>query len=74
MIWCQLSLIWWNEAFLAPFTDDEFGAVIEIVHYLKCKKGGRIGEVGLKIDISKAYDHVSWVYLRAIMLKLGFAS
>lgn len=31
----------------------------EIVHYLKCKRGGRMGEAALKIDISKAYDRVS---------------
>lgn len=27
----------------------------------------------MKIDLSKAYDRVSWKYLERMMLKLGFA-
>ena len=29
--------------------------------------------VVLKIDLSKAYDHVNWTYLRVIMSKMGFS-
>ncbi|PNX63931.1 ribonuclease H, partial [Trifolium pratense] len=37
---------------------------IEVIHALKRKTTGRIGELALKIDISKAYDKVDWGFLR----------
>lgn len=39
---------------------------------MKCKERGKHGEVVLKIDISKAYEHVDWRFLKEIMLKMGF--
>lgn len=33
---------------------------------------GRLVDVALKIDISKAYDRVDWGYLHCMMLKMGF--
>lgn len=46
----------------------------EIMHFLKRKRQGNEGVATLKIDIAKAYDRVEWDFLRAIMLKMGFAA
>lgn len=32
----------------------------EVIHHMKMKKRGTDCEVALKLDISKAYDRVSW--------------
>ncbi|KAH9680917.1 reverse transcriptase domain-containing protein [Citrus sinensis] len=46
----------------------------EIVHYLKRKRQGKEGVAALKIDMSKAYDRIEWGFLKAIMLRMGFAA
>lgn len=46
----------------------------EMIHYLKRRKHGKLGDVALKIDISKAYDCVHWGFLQKILLKFGFHS
>jgi hypothetical protein len=40
---------------------------------MKSKTKGRVGDVALKLDISKAYDRIGWEYLRGVMEKMGFA-
>ena len=44
----------------------------EIVHYLKRKKQGKNGIAALKIDMSKAYDRIEWLFLKSMMLRMGF--
>lgn len=46
----------------------------ECIHVLKAKRKGKTGWVSLKLDTSKAYDRVEWVYLEQIMLSMNFAS
>jgi hypothetical protein len=45
---------------------------METIHHMKCKVKGKVGEVALKIDISKAYGRVEWRYLLNVMRKMGF--
>ena len=45
----------------------------ETMHHINQKRGGKIGEMALKLDMSKAYDRVEWVCLEKIMEKLGFS-
>ena len=44
----------------------------EMMHHISQKKSGRMGDLALKLDISKAYDRVEWIWLEKIMQKLGF--
>ena len=52
-------------------TDNIFLAS-EVLHYLKLCMRGRIGDVALKLDISKAYDRVDWGFLQFMLSKMGF--
>ncbi|GAU48422.1 hypothetical protein TSUD_405520 [Trifolium subterraneum] len=47
---------------------------MEVIHALKRRTRGRIGELALKIDISKAYDKVDWGFLKGMLLRLGFSN
>lgn len=53
---------------------DNVLVAIEIIHHMKSKVKGKVGEFTLKIDISKAFDKVDWRYLSVILFKMGFNS
>ncbi|XP_021734057.1 uncharacterized protein LOC110700767 [Chenopodium quinoa] len=46
----------------------------EIFHSMKRKGEGRDGSVALKLDMSKAYDRVEWVFLERVMYRMGFSA
>jgi len=39
---------------------DNVLVTFETMHHISQKKGGKVGEMALKFDISKAYDRVEW--------------
>ena len=44
----------------------------EALHMMHSRKKVKIGNLALKLDVSKAYDRVEWSFLKQFMLKLGF--
>lgn len=52
-------------------TDNAMTA-FEVFHSMKHRKKGVKGFMAMKLDMSKAYDRVDWLFLESVMLKLGF--
>lgn len=52
---------------------DNVLVAFELLHHMKRKNNGQDGMVALKLDISKAYDRVSWNYLRCRMATMCFS-
>jgi len=51
---------------------DNLMVAIEVLYFLKTKTRGEDIYVAIKLDISKAYDHMDWDYLRSSLNKTGF--
>ncbi|KAM1239603.1 hypothetical protein ACFX2J_045019 [Malus domestica] len=51
---------------------DNIGIAHELFHFLKLRKTKSKFELGIKLDMSKAYDRVEWDSLDAVMEKMGF--
>ncbi|XP_048493143.1 uncharacterized protein LOC125493698 [Beta vulgaris subsp. vulgaris] len=45
---------------------------LELFHSMKYRCKGNRGFVAMKLDMSKAYDRVEWVFLRGLLEKMGF--
>ncbi|KAM2961414.1 hypothetical protein FF1_030989 [Malus domestica] len=46
--------------------------VSEIANHLFKRRRGKNGLISFKMDMSKAYDRIEWMFLRRVMSKLGF--
>ena len=51
---------------------DNVLVAFETMHHISQKKNGKLGEMALKLDMSRAYDRVEWCWLEKIKHKLGF--
>jgi hypothetical protein len=61
-----------NEQFgflLGKQIHEAIGVVQEGLHTIKTKK---LSSMVIKLDLSKAYDRESWMYLRMMLIHLGF--
>lgn len=53
---------------------DNIIVAYETQHFIKRKRQGNNGLLALKVDMSKAYDRVEWIFLREVMAKMGFCN
>ena len=57
---------------LGRLITDKVLVAFEMMHCIDQRKKGKKALMAIKLDTSKAYDRVEWVYLEAIMGRLDF--
>jgi hypothetical protein len=63
-----------NQSVFIPgrlITDNALAAY-ETLHSMHTKMWSKVGFIGIKLDMSKAYDRVEWAFLEAMMRQMGF--
>lgn len=45
---------------------------IEMNHFLKCQTRTKRPYMALKLDISMAYDRIEWIFLKKVLIRIGF--
>jgi hypothetical protein len=53
---------------------DNILAAYETLHSIQMRMWSKVGFMGIKLDMSKAYDRVEWDFMEAVMVKLGFVN
>ncbi|CAN0838310.1 LINE-1 retrotransposable element ORF2 protein [Linum grandiflorum] len=53
---------------------DNILITFESLHSMSTKPCPKVGDVALKMDISKVYDRVEWKYLEQVLLTMGFSA
>ena len=62
-----------QSAFIADkLITDNVLIAFESLHHMKTCCSRKTGFMALKLDMSKAYDRMEWVFLEKILLKMGF--
>jgi len=56
---------------LGRLITDNVLAAYETMHTMHSRMGSKTGFMGLKLDLSKAYDRVEWSFLEAVLLSNG---
>lgn len=51
---------------------DNILVAFETLHHMKNKKIGKEGYMAMKLDMSKTYDRIEWMFLERLMRKMGF--
>ena len=51
---------------------DNILAAYETFHTMHTHMWSKVGYMGIKLDMSKAYDRVEWAFLESVMNKMGF--
>lgn len=54
------------------FITDNIMVSYEVMHFMKRKTQGKTGWMALKLDMSKGYDRVEWLFLRGLLSQMGF--
>ena len=53
---------------------DNFLVAFEALHYLKTKRQGQSTHMVVKLDMSKTYDRVEWIFLKSMMARMEFCA
>ena len=57
-----------------PTIFDNIIVAHEVIHSMHTKKKGNKGLLTAKLDMSKAYDRIEWLYLEEVMTRMGFSN